>query len=72
MKSLAVLSLINRVRALKGRPLASLSVAEPEAKRLGMICSTNPLYLGTQAMPFTVIINQRKTPRDFYDDDEVA
>ncbi len=67
MKSLAVLSLINRVRALKRRPLASLSAAESVAKRSRIICSNSPLYLGTQVMPFTVVVNEPKSARDYYD-----
>lgn len=67
MKSLAVLSLINRVRALKRRPLVSLSVAEAVAKRPRYICNHNPLYLGTHIMPFTVVVNERLSERDFYD-----
>ena len=68
MKSLAVLSLINRVRALKRRPLASLFVAESVAKRPRFISSNNPLYLGTQIMPFTVEISERDPARDYYDE----
>lgn len=68
MKSLAVLSLINRVHALKRRPLASLSVAKAVAKRPRFISSNNPLYLGTQVMPFTVEISERDPARDYYDE----
>jgi hypothetical protein len=37
------------------------------AKRSRIICSNSPLYLGTQVMPFTVVVNERKSPRDYYD-----
>ncbi len=70
MKSLAVLSLINRVRALKRRPLVSLSVAKAVAKRQRYISNNNPLYLGTHIMPFTVVANERDPERDYYDESE--
>lgn len=28
----------------------------------------HPVWLGTQVMPYSIVINARKTPRDIYDD----
>lgn len=55
---------------IASRTLASLSVAESVAKRSRIICSNNLLYLGTQVMQLTIVVNERKSESDYYDSND--
>ncbi len=66
MKLSPTLNLTERARFLKLRPLPPPERVEAEQERPRPSC--HPVWLGTQLLPYSVVLNAQKTPRDIYDD----
>lgn len=49
-------------------PLASPSEVNAGSKTDVVDRTYNPVWVGTQIMPYGMVVNARKSPRDIYDD----